>query len=162
MRHAVQCLLLHAHTSIHSTKTYSKPSASPVTIVPGLPHGSNTIPASPPLPACMLATGARLARRSKSFRVPSLQLVSSSRGSLCAQDSRSTATGQPLLLGLERTGTCSVTDVTQFKLEACRGDGTQCSLSTCRWELCVDSVCSLTRGCLEHCKHTNQCDYSRA
>jgi hypothetical protein len=37
---------------------------SPVTMVPGLPQGSSTIPARPPLPACMLATGARLARKS--------------------------------------------------------------------------------------------------
>jgi hypothetical protein len=58
----------------------------------------------------MLATGARLVRKSNSFNVPSLQLVSSSRGSLCAHDSLSTATGQPLLLGLERTGTCMHAD----------------------------------------------------
>lgn len=77
---------------------------APVTMVPGLPHGSSAMPARPPLPACMLATGAKLERKSNSFSVPSLQLVSSSRGSLCAHDSRSTATGQPLLLGLERTG----------------------------------------------------------
>jgi hypothetical protein len=71
------------------------------------------------LPACMLATGARLARRSNSFSMPSLQLVSSKRGSLCAHDSLSTATGQPLLLGLERTGTCdTVNSTTDDRMDA--------------------------------------------